>query len=222
MRGECEELAQSLLKYARSIQNKNKSMKLVHSSLTPWRSIGKGLDLFYLQPTKKLSPELKEISAKVAEVGPYYKVDLQLYLPTNPQKRYLLTKKLKEEGIEVPSVLLVHSTGNNCGNSYFMWHVTDSCLSETLPKSQPVIEEIKASLPMYHTRAMRSEFMQKFGRVTPSIKPAVLRYFYKDLTGDSSSSETSSQGEIDKRVMQAIEMEDPDIVLDLRHINSGI
>ena len=51
IRGECEELAQSLLKYAQSIQNKNKSMKLVHSSLTPWRSIGKGLDLFYLHGT---------------------------------------------------------------------------------------------------------------------------------------------------------------------------
>ena len=63
---------------------------------------------------------------------------------------------------------------------------------------------------------MRSEFMKKFGRVTPSLKPAVLLYIYKNFTGDSSSSENSSQGEIDKRVMQEIEMEDPDIVLDLK------
>ena len=102
-----------------------------------------------------------------------------------------------------------------------MWRVTDSCLGETLLKNQLIIEEIKASLPMYHTRAMCSKFMQKFGWVTPSVKPAVLRYFYKDLTGDSSSSETFSQEHIDEKVMQAIEMEDPDIVLDLRHLNSG-
>jgi len=46
------------------------------TSPTPWRSIAKGLDLFYLKPTKKLLPELIEISSRVAEVGPYHKVDL--------------------------------------------------------------------------------------------------------------------------------------------------
>ena len=46
----------------------NKSMKIVHSSPTPWRSIAKGLDLFYLKPTKKLPPELIEISSRVTEV----------------------------------------------------------------------------------------------------------------------------------------------------------
>ena len=38
------------------------------------------------------------------------------------------------------------------------------------------------------------------------------------MTGDSSS----SQEEIDFRVKQAIEMEDPEIVTDLRQLNSGV
>ena len=115
----------------------------------------------------------------------------------------------------------MYSTGNNCGNSYFVWPVPDSCLDQVLANSQVIIEDIKQSLPTYHTRAMRSEFIQKFGRITSAVKPAILRYFYKDLTGDSSSSETLSQEEIDEIVMQAIKMEDADIVLDLRHLNSG-
>lgn len=41
------------------------------------------------------------------------------------------------------------------------------------------------------------------------------------FTGDSSSSETISQKELDNRIKQMIEMEDPDIVADLRHINTG-
>ena len=118
MRGECEKLAHSLQKYAQMLQEKNKFMKIMHSSPTPRRSIAKWLDLFYLKLTKKLPLELIEISSRVAEVGPYHKVDLHSYLPINPQKRYLLTKKVKEEGLEIPSVLLVYSTGNNCGNSY--------------------------------------------------------------------------------------------------------
>ena len=94
MRGECEVLAHSLLKYAQSILDKNIfiCVKLVNSSLTPWRSSGKGLDLFNLETTKQSSPELKKINVKNAKLGPYCKVDLQLYLPINPQKSYLLTK----------------------------------------------------------------------------------------------------------------------------------
>ncbi len=93
--------------------------------------------------------------------------------------------------------MLVHSAGNNAGNSYFIWREPDSSLDEALTSSQIVIEEIKQSLPVYHTRAMQSEFIQKFGRITNPVQPAVLRYFYKDLTGDSSSSETLSQDEVD-------------------------
>ncbi len=175
MRGECEELAHSLQKYAQTLQEKNKTMKTVHSSSAPWRSIAKGLDLFYLKPTKSLSPELIEINSRVAEVGPYCKVDLYSQLPINPQQRYNLAKKVKEEGLEIPSILLVYSSGNNCGNSYFVWHVPDSCLDQALANSQSIIEDIKKDLPTYHTRAMRSEFIQKFGRITSAVKPAVLR-----------------------------------------------
>ena len=50
---------------------------------------------------------------------------------------------------------------------------------------------------------------------------SLLRYFYKDLTGDCSSTDTLSQEEGDQTVFQAIEMEAPDIVLDLRNLNSG-
>ena len=221
MREECEVLAHSLQKYALMLQEKNKCMKEVHSSPIPWRSIAKGLDVYYLKPTKQPSSELVEISNEVARVGPYCKVDLNLYLQSTPKKRYLITKKLKEEGLELPSVLCVYSTGNNCGNSHFIWHVPDSSLDQALGNSQAIVEDIKKNIPSYHTRAMRSEFIQKFGRITHEVKPAVLRYFYRDLTGDCSSSETLSQEEIDERVFEAIEMEDPDIVMDLRHLNSG-
>jgi len=41
-------------------------------------------------------------------------------------------------------------------------------------------------------------------------------------TGYRSSSDTTDQAKIDERVKQAIEMEDPHIVMDLRHLNSGM
>lgn len=51
-------------------------------------------------------------------------------------------------------------------------------------------------------------------------KPHVLRYFYHELTGDSLSSDTSDQAEIHDCLRQIINLEDPDIIADLRTLNS--
>ena len=221
MRRSCELLANTLHQYAHEIQDKNKMMKSVHSSISPWRSIENGIDVVYLKPTGSVCSELQGICNALIEINPYSMVDLHDYLPSDNQKRYFMIKKLKA-GLSVSALLLIYSTGNNCGNSYFLWHVPDKCLDQAIKNSQVVIEGIKRQLPVYHTRAMIQEFIQKFGRVTHAVKPAVLRYFYKDLTGYCSSSDTTDQEKIDERVKQAIEMEDPHIVMDLRHLNSGM
>jgi len=96
-----------------------------------------------------------------------------------------------------------------------VWHVPEDSLDSALTESLPIIDEIRKSLPIYHSCAMLSEFINKFGRVTPRVQPAVLRYFYRDLTGDCSSNESLSQEELDERMKQAIEMKDPHLVIDL-------
>ena len=58
----------------------------------------------------------------------------------------------------------------------------------------------------------RSEFISKFGLVSPTVKPAILRYFYGDLTCDISSSSSLNECEEDERAKEAVEMEDPDII----------
>ena len=49
--------------------------------------------------------------------------------------------------IGVSAVLLVYSSGNNCGNYHFIWHVPDSDLDDAL---KIIIENIKAN-PQYFT-----------------------------------------------------------------------
>jgi hypothetical protein len=63
--------------------------------------------------------------------------------------------------------------------------------------------------------------MQKYGRVAPNIKPAVLRSLYRDLTDDSSAATNQHTAEIDERVRLILDMEDPDVVLDMRALNAG-
>ncbi len=78
--------------------------------------------------------------------------------------------------------MLTYTPGNNVGNCSFIWKVTttgDVGFAECLS----IIEEIKQDLPVYHTRKMKAEMLTKIGRLTKSIKPAVMRYIYRSLTG---------------------------------------
>lgn len=85
----------------------------------------------------------------------------------------------------------------------------------------PLVETFKQNLHAYHTRGMRKALFTKFGRIAPSVKSAVLRFFYRELTGDASASAHPLQASVDSRIKQFIEMEDPDIVCDLRTLNSS-
>lgn len=81
-------------------------------------------------------------------------------------------------------------------------------------------DELSKTLPKYHSRAMKRDFVQSFGAVT-SCKPAFLRKAYQMLTGDVSSARTMSEEEIDKRVTEMLELQDPELVVDLRFNNNG-
>lgn len=68
---------------------------------------------------------------------------------------------------------------------------------------------------------MRQAMYQKYGRVCPSLKPATLHFLYHDLTGDQSSATNLSEAEVDERMHLLLDMEDPSVITDLRHHNSG-
>lgn len=68
---------------------------------------------------------------------------------------------------------------------------------------------------------MRTAMFEKFGQISPSTKPSALRYFYKELTGNQSATSTTEQEEVDKRIKQIIDMEDPTVLPNLRALNSG-
>lgn len=90
---------------------------------------------------------------------------------------------------------------------HFIWKIPidEGCKSEILEKSYKVRDNLMKSMAVYHTRAMRSEFVQLFGRVT-GVKTAILREAYKRLTGDQSSASYASEEEVDKRVKEMLEL----------------
>ena len=67
---------------------------------------------------------------------------------------------------------------------------------------------------------MRKQFAKQVGTLhATKMKPHVIRHIYRALTGDNSKEIDNT--EIDSRVKLAIETEDPDLVIDLRHLNKG-
>ena len=81
-----------------------------------------------------------------------------------------------------------------------------------------MLNKLEPEIPIYQTHAMRRLFYKQIKSLRcVNIPLHVLRHVYRTLTSDSITGATSS--EIDQRVPLAIELEDADLVINLRHLN---
>lgn len=81
-------------------------------------------------------------------------------------------------------------------------------------------ENLKKDFPTFHTRAMRRDFIQHFGRAT-GVKSGILREAYWCLTGDKSAPNCLTEAEVDERIQKVLDDEDPTLAWDLRVTSSG-
>ena len=100
-------------------------------------------------------------------------------------------------GNSFPIILATYSPGSNIGSYHWLRLTGATDISSAVQSCQLVIENLKSSMQEYHTHAMRNATFDKLGLVTGGVKKAVLRYFYRDLTGDQASSPSLSEHEVD-------------------------
>ena len=82
------------------------------------------------------------------------------------------------------------------------------------------VAKIEPEIPVYHSRAMRKVISKELQSIhSCSIQLHILRHIYRESTADASRE--ISRAEIDQRVQLAIETDDPDLIIDLRHLNEG-
>ncbi len=180
-------------------------MKAVHGSEIPVRELSESLSVQVIPNSAVCFPCINSLSQSLKQLRPFQYMCLTEHCPDEPRKRYDYIQQLKR-GLNVPVVLLTYSPGNNRGNLHFIWRYDgDTKLETVFQDSLPVVETIKPHIPTYHTRAMRRALFTKFGRVSSSVKPAILRYFYRDLTGDSSAASNLCEAEMDQRVHQLLD-----------------
>ena len=102
-----------------------------------------------------------------------------------------------------------YSPGSNIANLHWIWQSMATSIDQALCMSQPVIEEVKKSIPQFHTTAMRRAMYEKFGLISSSIK-SVLRHLYREFTDD-----------VNERVSTFLELEELTLMYDLRDSYSG-
>ena len=81
-----------------------------------------------------------------------------------------------KKGLIVPSIMYTASLGSNFGNHVFIWKIPQGVsLEAATVENMHVINQIKQSLPTYHSRALRRAFINRFGLVASGVKSHVLR-----------------------------------------------
>jgi len=111
----------------------------------------------------------------------------------------------------------------NIQNSVYVWRIDINVDEQEITnKHYTIRNNLKQTLQVYHTRAMRKEFLDTVELYIGKVKKAKMRYIYSTWLKDSAASINSETQDIDDRVEMMFELGDPDLVTDFREINEGI
>ena len=174
-------------------------------------------ELTVLKPTLVIKPILaaryKSLHSALLHASDFQPVLLEDQCPADPRKKHYY-----KEGIVVPVKSVTYTCTGSRNHITFIWKIPINLTeTELLQQNVSIQQQIKTNFPKYHSCAMRREFIHIFGTVTHT-KPAFLRAAYHRLAGDASSTE---QAEVDSRIAQLLDSEDPNLVWDLRYLNEG-
>lgn len=216
----------SMHKYIDYLKKKAEQMNQNRQLMFPVRSMDETKSITVIRPCYVVKPgtasRYRALVDSVQKLEIYKPICLDEYTPQNTRERRYFLDNMKH-GLPYKCVHLKFSAGNNLESHNFLWKIPGGVSetdSDVMQKNSDVIQNLSKDLPEYHTRAMRRAFMSKASLLC-SLKLSDARYIYKSLAGDCSLAENETEKEVDLRVQQAFEMEDPDIITDLRHHNTG-
>ena len=148
--------------------------------------------------------------------APFEPVFINEHALPDARRRYDYIK-----GLVVPFKCVKYTYTGSSNHLHFIWRIRpESTETETMNECLKVRDGLKKLFPVYHSRAMKHEFVHLFRKLT-HCKSAFLREIYRRLTGDCSASSNVAEKEVDMRLNQLIEDEDPDLIWDLRLNNDG-
>ena len=209
-------LADNLTKYASYldelvvITQTSHARKMARTDVDEWQLY----HAMNILPTKRA--KYKTLHEALQNADSYEAIFINDFAPADRRRRYEYMADLV-----FPVKCIVYSYAALQNHLHFVWKLgiaDDDGVRQQ--KNDGTKDKLKPQFPVYHSRAMRRDFISTFGRVT-GVKSAFLREEYRRLTGDSAVARNMSEQEIDSRIQQALEHEDPEILWDLRVNNTG-
>ena len=162
------------------LQKKCKSVKLRHDSVVPDTDSG---TVCVVPTNTSVSCRIAPLDNIIREKPFYERVGVNEFCSVDPKKKYQHVQNLKK-GFTIPCILYIASLGSNLSNHLFLWKIPHGVtLEAATTENGRIIDNIKRALPTYHSRAMRREFINRFGLVSGRVKSHVLRKIYQELTG---------------------------------------
>lgn len=212
------QLAENLRKHAVYLNHQNELVQDNHAKKVCARTDVDEMKILdstaYINPT--LADCYRSLHAAMFRCSEYEPIVIEDYSPPDFRRRYEYNQSLV-----VPWKCVLYTYSGSRNHLHFVWKIPDDLTeTELLQRSITIQQELKESLQRYHTRAMRREFIHSFGKATHA-KPAFLREAYRRLTDDASAASSLEEAEVNRRVAQLLDTEDPDLAWDLRLHNTG-
>ena len=181
-------MARSVAFYADYLSSQRKKMNTLHSLVSPVQQLSDSMSSKFIKTLSGVlscNTRQENLSSCLRDKSEYEFLSLCDFLHDTSRARFEYIQTLESNGLPYPIMLLTHSSGNNIGNLHFVWKLPPGkSIESTFEESVRTVEDIKQFLPRYHTRAMRREMFTKFGRISPSVKPAALCFLYRELTAE--------------------------------------
>ena len=166
--------------YCMYLRQQCKAAKMRHDSVAAGSDSG---TLTVLPLSTVVSSRLTALNDTMKEKPCYDRMYVNNYSGTDPKKKYQYVQDLRK-GLTVPAVLYTCSLGSNLGNYLFVWRLPHGVTLEAATNENvQIIDEIKKSLPTYHSCALKKAFIHRFGLLASGVKSCVLRQIYRELTG---------------------------------------
>lgn len=217
-------LVESMYKYSDYLKKHASKSSSNHDMLFPIRNLDDTQTVKVIHPRFTVKPTFssryKALNDHLGSLDYYHPVCVDEYTPSDRRNRRYYIDNL-HMGLTYKCVFLRIARGSNLGTHNFLWRIPISSKDEEyLTKNPEIIMKITKDLPLYHTRAMRREFVQKAALIH-KLPSHSARQIYKHLTNDQSASRSSEEAAVDSRAAEAFLLGDPDILVDLREHNGN-
>jgi len=153
------ELIECIQKYIAYLEKVDIEINILHNSDTLTRDGVRNIELYTIEASKSpISSQYIELDRELQQKNHYIYIDLDQYLPSQPNQRYIFIKELC---LSFPISIYRYHHGNYLGTKNFIWRVPVHNYNRSETENNSVVTIILNNIHKYYTRQMRKNMLEK-------------------------------------------------------------